>query len=184
MPGRPPRRVGARIDNAANVFESQDVLFVAPQCIFDLRLVQDGVDAAQPVRVAVGHCVQAAKRVGKIRQRIAVGPASLRLSRCEDRVIDCSFGLLAPAKVKRQQFRDLLGTTVVESFERLSDRGMMGAAMPFEQAAISGFLGQGMAKGIDRPLSLDALVDEFETAKLTQLVLQRCRAMPQRREQT
>src|ERR1700731_1557317 len=128
-----------------------------PNAYLTSALVEDGVDAAQPVRIAVGHCVQTAMRVVEIHQRIAVGPAALRFSCGEDRVIGCSFSLLAPAKVKRQQFRDRLGATVVESFERLSDRGMMGAAMPLERAAIGGFLGQGMAKGVDRTLGLDPL---------------------------
>ena len=184
VPGRAARRVGARIDNAADVFESQDVLLVAPERIFDFGLVEHGVDTAQPVGVAVGHCVQAAKRVVEIGQRVAVGPAALRFPCGQDRKIDSPFGLVAAAEMQRQQFRDLFGAAAVQFLQRLPDRGMVGAALALEQAAISGFLSQSMTKGIDSTLGLDPLVDEFETAKLAQLVIERSAVRPQRCKQT
>jgi hypothetical protein len=60
----------------------------------------------------------------------------------------------------------------------MSDGAVMGPAMPFEQTSVRGFLRQRMVKHVHRALGLGALVDEFETDQLAQLVLYRAATLP------
>jgi len=41
--------------NVANVVQIMEVLDMPPQRIFDVALLQHGVDAAQSVRLGIGH---------------------------------------------------------------------------------------------------------------------------------
>ena len=107
-----------------------------------------------------------------------IGPAALRFFGRQDRVIDRLFRVVAAAEMKRQEFRDFVDAAGIEFLERMSDGAVMGPAMPFEQTSVRGFLRQRMAKHVDRALGLDALVDEFETDQLAQLVFYRPAALP------
>ena len=117
-----------------------------PERELDLCLFDHGVDAAQPVRLRVGHRVEAVERVVEIGQGLTVGPAALRFFRRQYRVVDGLLGLVAATKVKRQQFRDFFCATAIELFERVSDGAVTGAAMPLEQAPIGRFLRQRSAE--------------------------------------
>ncbi|MGH7114887.1 MAG: hypothetical protein ACREE9_10375, partial [Stellaceae bacterium] len=88
MPGSPARRITGGLDNAANAVERLDLLAVLAERIFDLSLLEDGVDAAQPVGRGVGQRVEAAERVAEIAERLAVGPAALRFLGGGDGMID------------------------------------------------------------------------------------------------
>ena len=67
MPSGAAARVVGLVDDAANFFERSDVLGVTSQRVFDLGLLEYGVDAAQPVRLRVGQRVEAAERVARNR---------------------------------------------------------------------------------------------------------------------
>src|SRR6516225_3454916 len=80
--------------------------------------------------------------------------------------------------MKCQQLRHFVGAAAIELFESPSDNAVISAAMPLQQAAISGFLRQRMAKDIDRSFGLDAFVNELEMAQLAQQDFERPGARP------
>lgn len=69
---------------------------------FDLGLFDHGIDAAQPIGRDVGHCIEPAQRILKVRQRLAVGPTALGFLGCKDRAIYRLFGVIAAAEMQRQ----------------------------------------------------------------------------------
>ncbi len=85
--------------------------------------------------------------------------------------------------MKCQQLCDLGRAAVVEPFEGASDIGMIGGAVPLEQAAVGRLLRQPMAKDEEASLRLDPLVDEFETAQFAQLTVERTAPFPYRPQQ-
>ena len=166
MPSRAAARVVDLVDEAAHLVESLDVLGVLAEGEFDLGLLDDGVDAAQPVRFGIGQEIKAVEGVVEISHRLAVGPAALRLLSCQDRIVDRLFRLVAAAEMQRQKFRDFVAAAAVKFFERVPYGAVIDPAMPLEQAAIRGFLRQRMTKDTDSSLGFDALIDEFETDQL------------------
>ena len=76
------------------------------QIISDIRLFEHGIDMAQPIGFGVRHLFESLARLVKIRQCLAVRPPTLRFLRGKDRVIDRLLGVVAPAEMKRQQFRE------------------------------------------------------------------------------
>ncbi len=176
-------RTAGLVDDAANAFQGLDMIGVLSQRILDLGLFEHGVDAAQSVRLRVGHPIKAVERVVEIGQALVVGPMTLSFFRGQDRIIHGLLGLVAPTKVKRQQFRDFIGTSAIKFLERLPHGAMIGAAMPLEQTSIGRFLRQRMPKDVGSPFGLDTLIDEFETAELAQLGFEGLRAIPHRPQQ-
>jgi len=92
------------------------------------------------------------QRIVEIGDRLVIGPAALRFLSREDRIIDGFFRFVAATEMQCQQFRDFVAATAVKLLERVTDGTVIEAAMPLEQAAIRGLLGQGVTKYIDRPL--------------------------------
>ena len=80
--------------------------------------------------------------------------------------------------MKCQQLRDFVGPAEIQFFEGLSDGAMVGAAMPLQQAAIGGFLGQCMAKDIDRAFGLDPFLNKLEMAQFAQQDFERPGTLP------
>ena len=85
--------------------------------------------------------------------------------------------------MQRQKFCDLALAAAVKLLERMSDGAVIGAATALEEVAVGGFLRQRVTKDVNRPLGLAALVDEFETAELAQLVFGRAGTVPHRVQQ-
>ena len=83
MPSGAAARVVCLVDDAANFFERPNMFGVSPKRELDFGLFEHGIDAAQPVRPRVRHRVEAAERIVEIGQRLAVGPAALRLFRSQ-----------------------------------------------------------------------------------------------------
>src|ERR1700720_2564492 len=126
--------------NVTDVVQILDVLDMLPERKFDIALLQHGVDAAQPVRLGIGHRLEPPQRILEIRYRLAVGPPALRLFRGENGVIDALFRLIAAAEMKGQSVGDLPNTVLEKRFGRRADRRMQQAAVALEQAGIGGFL--------------------------------------------
>ena len=110
-------------------------------------------------------------------------PAELRALCGQDRVIDGLLGVVAAAEVKRQKLRNFVGAAAIELLERVSDGAVINAALAFEQAAVSGLLGERVAKDIYAAFRLDTLKDEFEADQLTQLGFERFAVFQHRAEQ-
>ena len=85
--------------------------------------------------------------------------------------------------MKCQQLRDFVGATAIKLFEGPSNNAVISAAMPFEQAAISGFLGQCMAKDIDRAFGLDPFLNKLEMAQFAQQDFERPGTLPHKAQQ-
>ena len=66
MPGGATARVVDLVDETAQLIERLDMLGVLAEGEPDLGLLDDGVDAAQPVGFGVGQQVDALKRVVEI----------------------------------------------------------------------------------------------------------------------
>jgi hypothetical protein len=184
VPGGAAARVISLFHDATNVFEGRDVFGLLAERKLDLALLYHGIDTAQAIGPGVRHRVEAVQRILKVRQRLAVCPATLRFLGGTDGVIDRFFGLAATTKVQRQQFRDFVLAAAIEFLKRVSNGAVIGAAMPLKQVAIGGLLRQRMPKDVNRPVSLGALVDEFETAQLAELVFSRSRVLPHGIQQT
>src|SRR5215831_20374729 len=170
--------------NGANVVERPDLLGVTPERQLELGLLDDGIETSKAIWPRLGHGVEPAKGVIKIREGLAVGATASGFFRSSDRVIDGLFGLLAATEMDRQQFRDFLGASPIELLERMSDGAVTGAAVAFEQTPIGRFLCQRVPEDVSGSLGHSALGDEFETAQLAQPVFQSPQVAPYRTQQT
>jgi hypothetical protein len=102
MPCSAAAGVTDHVNDIANALKVLDITGVLPQRVSDLGLLDDRIDAPQPVRFSVGHRVKAMQRVIEIIQRLAVGPAALCFFCGQDRIVDRLFGIVAKAEVKCQ----------------------------------------------------------------------------------
>src|SRR5260370_42460278 len=148
MPRSAASGIAGLVDDATNSLQDSDAISVLTQCILHFSLFQDSVDTPQPVRLCIGHHVEAAECGAEIGQRFAVGPVTLRFFRRQDRVIDGLLGLIAPTEMKRQQFRHFFGTAGVKVLERMSNDPVPTTAVPLEQSAKSSLFRQCMSENI------------------------------------
>src|SRR6266478_1514075 len=125
MPSGAAARVVGLVDDVANFFESSDVFGVVSKREPDLALLQYGVDTAQVVGRRVRHRAETVERVTEVSQRLVISPTALSFFRGQCCVIDSLFGLVAPTKVKGQQFCNFVGAIGIQRFERVSDSAVM-----------------------------------------------------------
>src|SRR6516162_5674241 len=165
MPSGPARRVSSRIHDATNFFERTDVLGVTSQCVLHLGLIEYGVDAAQPVRLRIGHGIEEAQGVAEIGQSLGVGPTALGFLCRKYCVIYGLFRLLAAAEMKGEQFGDLVAAVAVEVFEGVADSAVICPTMALEEAPIGRLLRQRVAKDVNSPVGDNPLIEEFEAGE-------------------
>src|SRR5262249_17396167 len=84
VPGGTALRVSGTLCQVTNALQGLDVLCVPAQGELDLGLLQDGVNTAQPVRLSVGHRLEALERGIEMGQCHGIGPAPLRLLSSQD----------------------------------------------------------------------------------------------------
>src|SRR5258708_5782992 len=122
--GAAPRIVGL-VHQTGNSVEGLDLLRVLAEREFDFGLLDNGVDAAQPVGFRIGQQIEAVEGIVEVSQRLAVGPAALRLLSRQDRVVNRLFRLVAAPEVQRQEFCDFVGPTAVKLLESAPDSAVM-----------------------------------------------------------
>ena len=88
VPSRTARRISRLIDQHPDVLERMDVLGVTTERELDLRLLDDRVDPAEPIRRRVRHRGKSLEGVLEERERLGVGPAALRLFCGQDGIVD------------------------------------------------------------------------------------------------
>src|SRR5215469_158056 len=77
MPRGAAARVVDLVDKRANLIEGVDVFCVLSEGKLAVALLDDRVDAAQPIGFRIGQQVEAAEGVVEMGQCLAVGPAAL-----------------------------------------------------------------------------------------------------------
>ena len=66
MPRTAAARVARLLDDGADSFQGLEVISVLSERIFDVGLFEHGIDTTQPVRLRVGHHVEASEGIAEI----------------------------------------------------------------------------------------------------------------------
>src|SRR5262249_27967764 len=90
---------------------------VSAQGELHLGLLQNGVNAAQPVRLCIGHRCKALERSVEVGQGFGISPAPLRLLSSEDGVIDGLLVLCTASEVVGQKIEHLLSAASEQLLE-------------------------------------------------------------------
>src|SRR5215471_445263 len=152
--------------HGTNVVQRPDLFGVTPKRQLELGLLDYSIQAPKAVWPHFRHRIEPVKGIIKIRDGFVVSTTASRFFCSSNRVTHRLFGLITATEVKRKQFCDFFGATSVKLLERVSDGGVTGAAVTIEQAAVSGFLRQRVAKSVNGSFHRRALRDEFEAAQL------------------
>ena len=158
MPSGAAARIAGVLSDRRGSVRARRCARVLPQCEFNLGLFQHGVDAAQPIGIAVGQSIEPAQRVVEIGHRFAVGPAPLNFGG-QNGVVDGLFGVVAAAEMQCQPLGDFLGAAYIKRLDHLPDAGVKEPAVAFEQAGVGGLLDQRMAEDIGSAFAVGPLVN-------------------------